>query len=581
MVRTESRMDMLARMRVDDEAIGWTRFANAAPAWPRGWRVAFAASAVLTVALALAGRLTGASDLHDQTQEKTIAYTTNIVLHADEWDRWVLPLHNGAFPATKPPLYNWLAAPGVWLTDGRSEIAHRLPSVLAFLALAATVWRVGRRIDPQGVTGPIAAIVLASHYAWFKLSALARPDTVLSFWLVLGWVGVTLLHASPRLSAGRRRAWRVVVWTSAGLAVLAKGPAAVLIPLYAATLGWCAPRRSPIVPASDAAVAPAVDWRERLVGARDSLRATGAWWGTALIFVLAGTWFAAVWRIDPAHVRTTLIHEEIVGRVLGTGSEGTREGPWDFVRTGLNMPLYFLTRFAPWSIFFLAALWDIFQSARSGLARSLPDGWDERSPRLWVFGAIVFTLLVIAVFSLSSGKRADYIASAHVTASLVVAWSLTHLGLRPAWQFPSWVMALGLAMVASLITHDRALGYAARFPLTEALREFTVEARAIVESPPHGEATAWPVEFYRAGANPLQALMHRSQPDLGGRLRERLEAVESGLWLVAQPRVLDSLLAEQEWTRNWSFEPVLRSRPVRPSEDAHPYEAALYRVTLR
>ena len=45
----------------------------------------------------------------DQAQPKTVSYTTDIIANG----RWILPIELGEHKATKPPLYNWLAAPAV------------------------------------------------------------------------------------------------------------------------------------------------------------------------------------------------------------------------------------------------------------------------------------------------------------------------------------------------------------------------------------------------------------------------------------------------------------------------------------
>src|SRR4051812_48886443 len=105
--------------------------------------------AALIISLTL--RVLGPSDLWDNTQPKTVSYTTDILVHGG--NHWILPvdyaLEHGAEPATKPPLYNWIAAPLVSALGFNSEIAHRSPSILAFVLCWLCVVRVGRNIDPD------------------------------------------------------------------------------------------------------------------------------------------------------------------------------------------------------------------------------------------------------------------------------------------------------------------------------------------------------------------------------------------------------------------------------------------------
>ncbi len=526
---------------------------DALPAW---WRRAFVVAALLICALLPTARLTGRSDLHDQTQEKTSAYTTDLVLHAAAWQRWVLPMQQGQYPATKPPLYNWIAAPFVWWTEGRCQWPHHMPSLLAYVALCVLLWRLGDRLDPGGVTGPLASIILATNYAWFKLSVLVRPDTLLSLWLALGWVGVTLV-LSGGASARQRSMWRAVIWFSCALAVLTKGPPALVIPLFAMALGWLAKRRA---------------WR----GAAWGLRECGALWGLPLVLGVMAVWLYLVWRINPDHLYNTLIREEFVDRAMGTGAQGVKEGPWDLIRTALNLPLYFLTRFVPWSILFFGALIDLGKG--SGGARDAQTTGGSQpgpyAPRFWMVSGVAYTALVVLVFTLSAGKRADYIASAYISASLVTAWCLSQMGWRLAAREPTLILAGAAMMAVGLVVHERVNGYAAHFPLADSLWDFARQVRPAIESEP------LPVEFYRTGVVPLQVMLQRSQPVVTeiGELAHQLDQ-QPASWLVVSDRGLREVLAEAG-LRGWTMNLYATSQPARGSAGATPLEMRLYRVGI-
>lgn len=535
------------------------RFPALVPAVSSRLHRLFALAAVAACLIVTAARLAGPSDLHDQSQERTSAYTTDLVLHAADWRRWILPMQHATHPATKPPLYNWLAAPAVWLTEGRHDWPHRLPSLAAFAGVCILLWWAGRRIDPGGLTGPLGVLILSSNYAWFKLSALIRPDTLLSLWLALGWVGITIVLGGEG-TARSRRFWQVAIWSACALAVLTKGPPALLIPVFAAALPWFMPGGS--FNAAESARA---------------LRTCGAVWGIPLALSVTGVWLLLVWRIDPDHLYRTLIREEFVDRALGTGEEGVKEGPWDFVRTALNMPLYFLTRFLPWSIFFLGALYDLRGSrGAAGPAEvetpppvpgPVPDALD------WVRSGVVYTFFVVLAFTLAAGKRSDYIASAYVSASLVTAWCLSHLGWRLARTAPSAVIGLAGVTVAALILHDRMNGYSVKYPLSASLRSFARQVRPMVEE------ESLPMEFYRTGAAPIQTMLHRSQPvilDPAG-LVERIES-HGRVWLIAADRGADEVLA-QALQRHWRIEELATSSPAKASEAAPAVVMTLYHIT--
>ena len=95
-------------------------------------------------------RVSGPSDLWHQTQPRTVSYTTAMLVHGGT--NWILPVERAQAPATKPPLYNWLAAPVVRVAGFGSELAHKSPSVAALIACWALLVIVGRRLPPQDGT---------------------------------------------------------------------------------------------------------------------------------------------------------------------------------------------------------------------------------------------------------------------------------------------------------------------------------------------------------------------------------------------------------------------------------------------
>ena len=74
---------------------------------------------------ALAARIAGPSDLYDNEQPKTVAYTMDIVVHG----RAIMPYDMKGRAPHKPPLYNWLAVPVVGGLGVYEQWAFALPSV--------------------------------------------------------------------------------------------------------------------------------------------------------------------------------------------------------------------------------------------------------------------------------------------------------------------------------------------------------------------------------------------------------------------------------------------------------------------
>jgi 4-amino-4-deoxy-L-arabinose transferase-like glycosyltransferase len=343
----------------------------------------FAAAAVLLATLVVA-RTPGPSDLWDQTQPRTIAYTVDMLVHGGS--SYLLPRDAADLPATKPPLYNWLALPAIAIAGRDNAIAHRLPSLLALLLTLLVTAAIGERIR-LGV-GALAVCMLLASYPIFKLGLLARPDMLLVLFLLCGWWSATVLVTS------REGGWlpRAVFWFSFVLAAWTKGPPALLLPLHALLAARC------------------------LAGSWGQVTRLGLRWSPVAVLLALG-WPLAVLLIDRQHALHQLLGAEVLSRIAGRGPEGHGRGAMGLLTGVLDMPGYMLIRFFPWSLLALAGAIALFRRRRQ--TRSCPGCAELR-----LESAVLWVLLVIVCFTLSSGKRADYLAPAYPMAAILAAWWL-------------------------------------------------------------------------------------------------------------------------------------------------------------
>jgi 4-amino-4-deoxy-L-arabinose transferase-like glycosyltransferase len=485
---------------------------------PRTLRQSWTAWLSIFVLLAsLVGRITAPSDLWDHTQPKTVAYTTDIFVHGGS--RWILPYERGELPASKPPLYNWIAVPAVMVMGVGNHLAHRMPSIIAWLACWLLIVRLCRTFDDNdrlqftrelgekwGSTrgrawgerwGWIAGAVFVANLSMFKLSALVRPDMVLTLWLTLAWWMATVVLM--RAAAGRHTHWRWAFgfWTMVGLAALTKGPVA-------------------LVPVAYAIIAA------RTIGGRFSAFRTLHPWMCLWSLALGGSWIAGVAILNPEHLRNTLWGEEIYGRITGTGSLGSPEGPASLIKNAPMMLIYFLTRLLPWSFVFILATVVLFR---------IPA--EHRNPReRWAISASLFTILVIIVFSLSAGKRADYLAVCVPTAAIVAGWWLTRTLFTPtAWLRPAFIAAVVLN-VAVIIVHEHRFTGPPSVAFSRDMSAFVHDLRAVLAKEDR------PVLMCRLGSSPVPALIGISRPPSFQAVRDTIEAGDSCL-VLAGWRVID------------------------------------------
>ena len=378
-----------------------------------------------SIAIVLIARLAlGPADLYEKDQPKTLAYTADVLLH----NRWALPRDAIYQPATKPPLYNWIAALVMKITGSWSELAMKSPSVLGAIGVAAILallpWHgppargsflLSNHVPEARATKTLAIAALACaiwfsfgidvrHGSVIRLLFLARPDMLQAFFLTAAWAAATIVYQhgtrSHRLTA--------LFWLGVTGAILTKGPLALLAIVYAILAA-------------------------RLIGGSwKSIRILRPIVGLLATTVLVGTWFFFAYRTDPVHVRNVMLGSEIVDRV-------TRETPEGIAKPFWYAAMWFCSKGGIFSLLALATLPVIFVHKR----------W-FRPPDAASMGTALWLLVLIAGLSLPAGKRIDYLLPTFAPASYLAARLLVSVcrrasipvvfaGLLPLWM--SFTMA--------------------------------------------------------------------------------------------------------------------------------------------
>ena len=138
---------------------------------------------------------------------------------------WVTPRLHGEPWLEKPILYYWVAALGYRIFNN-GELAARLPSVLgALTTMLALGWVAWRFYGPT--TATLFALVFPSSVAVLAFARAATPDMLFTSTLAL-----SMAAAAPLVLLHQRRAvwaYQVAFGTALGLAVLAKGPAGLVL----------------------------------------------------------------------------------------------------------------------------------------------------------------------------------------------------------------------------------------------------------------------------------------------------------------------------------------------------------------
>ena len=162
----------------------------------------------------------GSRDFWDPDEGLHASTSKVMVLSGD----WIATTFNGEPFYDKPPLHNWLVALS-FLVFGFTEFAARLPAALMGTGCVFVTYLLGRRMFGP-TTGFLSGAILATSVEFLVLSRSVVHDISLLFFVTLTLTLFYTGYTDPK----HRKAYFLLFYFSAGLAMLAKGPIGVLLP---------------------------------------------------------------------------------------------------------------------------------------------------------------------------------------------------------------------------------------------------------------------------------------------------------------------------------------------------------------
>src|SRR5262245_37351978 len=148
----------------------------------------------------------------------------------------ISPRFCGELRLEKPPLAYWLAWAGFLVRGEPDEAAGRLYSAIAGTLTVLLLHAFGRAMGRPWL-GTWAGLMLATSFLFYRVSRRAEADVLLAcavtaafycFFRTLGVTGPT--------AHGPARFWAVLGWGAIAIGFLAKGPAALLLPLISVAI---------------------------------------------------------------------------------------------------------------------------------------------------------------------------------------------------------------------------------------------------------------------------------------------------------------------------------------------------------
>jgi 4-amino-4-deoxy-L-arabinose transferase-like glycosyltransferase len=302
---------------------------------------------------------------------------------------WLIPHDAYGYTDRKPPLFYWLSALVADAT-GRTvdEVRARSVSVVAATALATAVlaWTL---VNVGTYEGWLAFLLMLGTYGFASRATEALTDMLLTVLLFIAYAAIYPLLQEPQAKPSRRI---IFVGVVLGLAILTKGPIAIVLCALAASIFLLLERRNPIM----------------------MLRQRWPWQVVVIALALGAVWYVPA-AIVGGHKLVRIIFAENFGHFMPARLGGTGES---------YRPFYFIAARLLGGAFPMTLL--LLPAAIAACTGEISA--DKRRPVLY---QISMSLAVLLFFSIASVKRDDYILPALPGIAILCA-SVFTLGMRGA-----------------------------------------------------------------------------------------------------------------------------------------------------
>jgi 4-amino-4-deoxy-L-arabinose transferase-like glycosyltransferase len=323
---------------------------------------------------------------------------------------WLIPMIGGDTYADKPPLFFWTIASAFALT-GSLRVAFLLPSLLASLGSVTLIYDLGRRLWNREV-GLAAGLLLLGTIQFVWQGRQAQIDATVCFWIVLGLYGLF-----RHLLLGPEWRWYCLGFAAMGFGIITKGvgflPLLVMLPYFLLRNERWTPRPR-LLPTGESA------WRWAL-GPLSMLAAVSLWLVPMLVESLHDSQFAAY--------RDEILFKQTIDRYANS---------WTHIRP----PWYFLINVIP-------PLWLPISALVPLVVTTWRGAW--RAGELRIVLPLIWALLVLLFFSISSGKRGVYILPALPAVCLAMAPVLVQQWSRAGVRRVLFGLALAIGVLCLLL----------------------------------------------------------------------------------------------------------------------------------
>jgi hypothetical protein len=292
---------------------------------------------------------------------------------------WILPFRNGELPS-KPPLFHWMGALAATVF-GLTDFAIRLPSIIGAAIMAGATFLIGNTVGGRKTAWLGIGALLGMSEFW-ESATQARVDMVFAACVT---VAITAFLFWDRYHG---KAARATCYVACSLAVLAKGPVGIALPLLV-IVGFLA-----------------VDGRIK------SLWKLWSWSLAALVLCVDVGWYTLAYQIGGDQFLGQQLLYENVDRFIGTGGFSHSKS--------IDMMIWLTTRTLPWNLVLLWSLFRSFLGKREDSSSRFLHAW-------WI--------TIFLFFAAAAGKRAVYLLPLYSAIALLAARALEDM-IETAKRFP-------------------------------------------------------------------------------------------------------------------------------------------------
>jgi len=345
-------------------------------------------------------------DIDNRDQAMQGLYVLDVVQKGS----FFLPTQCGQ-PTTKPPFYTWVAAVASLALGKVTDFTIKLPAIFSGLGVVLITFLIAEMLFSREVS-LFAGLVLILNVHFAHLIAIARTDMMLCFFILFSLYSFLLAYRQRN----GKSIYNILLFVAMGLGSITKGPVAFLLPLLVILIFLFFMRDL-----------------KRLKSMRFGI-------GTTILLLIILGWFVPALVIGGRKFFNMIVLDEMVNYFLGTGWAQTRHiKPYFFIG-------HFFEKFLPWSLFVPSAIAHYWKSKNG----------TEKEGLLF---SIIWFLTIMTFFSISKGRRSDYILPLYPAAALIVGkfWSALVSRDKPGgWKAHLRVLSLSylilnFCMIASLI----------------------------------------------------------------------------------------------------------------------------------